>query len=67
MLDLDVPGHGEWCSNSKSPAFKKRRGKYETCSQFVLRGSVAPANVQRLLKNVQMMQNIANKFKKKGK
>lgn len=40
-MDGDIPGAGTWCSNSKSPLFRRRVTDDEHCDGFSPRGKKA--------------------------
>ena len=45
-LDFDIPGVGNWCSNSQSPRWRTRVGGNDTCLRFYQRGKKAPLGLR---------------------
>lgn len=37
-LDFDIPGTGNWCSNSQSPRYRTRTADDDTCEKFEDKG-----------------------------
>lgn len=41
QMDADIPGSGQWCSNSQSVNFRKRVKNVDWCNVFSARGKRA--------------------------
>ncbi|MFZ5856760.1 MAG: hypothetical protein ACOYZ6_08015 [Chloroflexota bacterium] len=52
VMDAEIPGSGQWCSNSKSPRFRTRVMEAEGCDVFQARGKKAPLGMRLKVKAV---------------
>lgn len=52
QLDAGIAGEGNWCSNSKSPSFRTRVNRQDTCAVFTARGRKAGAVMRLMVKGL---------------
>lgn len=55
MLDQDIPGEGNWCSNSQSPRFRTRVKDGDGCEKFTQRGKKAPIGLRLKVKSLEFV------------
>lgn len=56
FMNVDIPGEGEWCSNSKSPRFMTRVKADDTCEKFLKRGEKAPLWMRLKIKAIRAIK-----------
>jgi len=63
QMDTEIPGAGQWCSNSQSPRFRTRVKDDDSCDKFTQRGKKAGIGLRLKVKGL----GVVNKWMKKGK
>ena len=54
-LDQDIPGEGNWCSNSKSPRIRTRVKDGDGCDGFSQRGKKAGIGLRLKVKGLEFV------------
>jgi hypothetical protein len=57
-LDTDIPGGGNWCSNSESPLWRTRVGEGDTCERFIKRGKKAPFKLRAAVMTMWVINHV---------
>jgi len=65
--DTDIPGIGNWCSNSKSPKWRTRVKGNDGCLGFTQRGKKAPLALRLGVKGMRVVNGLLNWREKRRK
>lgn len=60
-LDQNIPGNGNWCSNSQSPLNRTRVKDDDSCEGFTARGKKAPLGMRLKVKGLGWVNKMMRK------
>ena len=60
-LDQNIPGSGNWCSNSQSPLHRTRVKDDDSCDGFTARGKKAPLSMRLKVKGLGLVNRVMRK------
>lgn len=63
QMDVEIPGAGQWCSNSQSPLFRTRVQDADHCDGFSARGKKAGLGLRLKVKGL----GLVNKWMRRNK
>ena len=58
QMDVGIPGHGHWCSNSQSKMFRLRVLAVNGCDQFQARGKKAGLVMRLKVKGLWLVNKV---------